>query len=154
MRKKDCFYLGTVVGKYSFKGELLIKTDTDSPIDFINLDSVFIDTPTGLVPYPIEKCLLHKSSLLRIRFEDINDEQSAASLVKKNLYLPLDILPPLTGNKFYFHEVIGFEIFDGKEHLGRLIRVNDQTAQPLFEIDHQRACTQYYGEDYDISEHR
>ena len=44
--------------------------------------------------------------------------------------------PKLEGKTFYYHEVFGFEIWD--ENFGKvgLIKgVNDQSAQPLFEID-------------------
>jgi 16S rRNA processing protein RimM len=39
------------------------------------------------------------------------------------------MLPKLTGNKFYFHEVIGFEVEDLA--CGKIQSINDTTAQPL-----------------------
>jgi 16S rRNA processing protein RimM len=51
------------------------------------------------------------------------------------IYLPINMLPKLTGNKFYFHEVIGFEIEDKRVGVFGLIQsINDSTAQPLFEV--------------------
>jgi 16S rRNA processing protein RimM len=136
MQKKDCFYLGKIVKKYSFKGELLIKLDTDEPDIYDGLDSVFIDLRGNLVPFFIEHSQLHKSELLRIKFEDVDSESDADALMKSDLYLPLDFLPKLEGDKFYFHEVIGFNVEDKKHgHIGIIKAINDSTAQALFEID-------------------
>jgi 16S rRNA processing protein RimM len=45
------------------------------------------------------------------------------------------MLPKLTGNKFYFHEVIGFEVEDKRLGVvGKIQSINDSTAQPLFEV--------------------
>ena len=140
MKKDDCFYVGTVVGKYSFKGEVLVKTDSDNPEDYTKLESIFVELSTGLVPFFIRKCQLHKSSLLRIDFEEVNSEQDADAILKKNLFLPLDLLPPLEGNKFYYHEVIGFSITQNGTQIGTIFRIIEQGLQALFEItDNQGA---------------
>ncbi|QNK76573.1 16S rRNA processing protein RimM [Winogradskyella sp. PAMC22761] len=136
MKKEDCFYLGKIVSKYSFKGELLIKLDTDEPDLYDNLDAIFIDLRGNLVPFFAESSQLHKSNLLRIKFEDVDTEEDADALIKTDLYLPMDLLPKLEGNKFYFHEVIGFAIIDSNYgDVGVLKGINDSTAQALFEID-------------------
>lgn len=136
MKKEDCFYLGKIVKKYSFKGELLAKLDTDEPDLYENLDAIFIDLRENLVPFFVEASQLHKSNLLRLKFEDVDNEADADALIKSDLYLPLNLLPKLEGNKFYFHEVIGFTVIDSNfGEIGILKGINDNTAQSLFEID-------------------
>lgn len=136
MQKEDCFYLGKIVKKYSFKGELLVKLDTDDPSIYTKMESVFIDKNKSLIPFFIERSSLHKSTLLRVKFEDIDSEEDADKLLKSELYLPLEFLPQLTGNKFYYHEIFGFEAEDLSFGLIGIIKgVNDSTNQAILEID-------------------
>jgi len=66
----------------------------------------------------------------------VYNEEIANSLLKKKIYLPLELLSNLKGNKFYYHEVIGFKIIDQKEgEIGAIVKINDQTTQPLFEVN-------------------
>jgi len=140
MDKKDCFFVGKIVKKYSFKGELLIKLDTDDPQLFLQMESVFVLQHKNLIPFFIETSSLHKSSLLRLKFEEVDDEAAADALLRKELYLPLQLLPKLSGNKFYYHEIVGYQVIDAvKGALGVVSGVNDQTAQHLLEIDSKGA---------------
>src|SRR5699024_9868605 len=118
-----------------FKGELLAKLDTDEPALYKNLESVFVAMGNDLVPFFIEKSSLHKSELLRLRFEDVDNETQADALLKCELFLPLNLLPKLSGNQFYFHEIIGFKMVDEAfGEVGEIVAVNDSTAQSLFEV--------------------
>lgn len=136
MQKKDCFYLGKIVKKYSFKGEVLVKLDTDQPEIYNNLDAVFMELKNKLIPFFIKRSQLHKSQLLRIKFEDVTTEEDANAILKSELYLPLELLPKLKGDKFYFHEVIGFTVKDVNfGNVGIIKGINDTTSQALFEID-------------------
>ena len=136
MEKEACFFLGKIVRKYSFKGELLIKLDTDEPELYENLDALFIDLRNNMVPFFIESSQLHKSDLLRVKFEDVDTEEDADMLLKSNIYLPIEFLPKLEDDKFYFHEIIGFKVTDiNFGDVGIIQSVNDSTAQALFEID-------------------
>lgn len=135
MRKEDCFYLGKIAKKFSFKGEVLIYLDTDEPELYENMESVFVEFNKNLVPFFIENSSLHKNDFLRVRFEDVDSEEEADKLIGLEVYLPLSMLPKLSGNKFYFHEVIGFEIEDKRLGIfGKIIAINDSSAQPLFEV--------------------
>jgi 16S rRNA processing protein RimM len=135
MRKEDCFYLGKIAKKFSFKGEVLIYLDTDEPELYENMESVFVEFNKNLVPFFIENSSLHKNDFLRVKFEDVDDEAEADSILNCPIYLPISMLPKLEGNKFYFHEVIGFEIEDQRLGIfGKIVSINDTSAQPLFEV--------------------
>ncbi len=135
MRKEGCFYLGKIAKKFSFKGEVLIYLDTDQPELYENMESVFVEFNNNLVPFFIQSSSLHKSDFLRVQFEDVDNEEEADKLLGCSIYLPLSMLPKLSGNKFYFHEVIGFEIEDKRLGVfGKIVSINDTSAQPLFEV--------------------
>jgi 16S rRNA processing protein RimM len=138
MRKEDCFYLGKIVRKHSFKGEVVIKLDTDEPELYIEMESVYVDFGNNLVPFFIEKSSLHKGNQLRVRFEDVNSEADADAILKSDIYLPLTLLPKLSGDQFYFHEIIGFKVVDRIfGEVGIIVKINETAAQPLFEIDRE-----------------
>ncbi|MEO0038212.1 MAG: Ribosome maturation factor RimM [Bacteroidota bacterium] len=135
MRKEDCFYLGKIAKKFSFKGEVLIYLDTDEPELYEDMESVFVEFNKNLVPFFIENSNLHKGDFLRVKFEDVDNEADADEIIGCEIYLPLNMLPKLEGNKFYFHEVIGFEIEDQRLGVfGKIVSINDTSAQPLFEV--------------------
>ena len=135
MQKKDCFFLGIIAKKHSFKGEVVIVLDTDEPELYSDLDAVFVDMGKNLLPFFIERSMLQKGNQLRVKFEDIDSESDAEAILKRDAYLPLSLLPPLEGNKFYYHEVIGFTVRDTIHgDIGKIVGINDRTAQPLFEI--------------------
>ena len=62
-------------------------------------------------------------------------EEEADKIMGCEIYLPLTALPKLEGDKFYFHEVIGFDAEDQRLGIiGKIVSINDSSAQPLFEI--------------------
>ena len=135
MNKEDCFYLGIIARKHSYKGEVVIVVDSDEPELYANIDAVFVEYNNKLIPFFVENILLQKGNQLRVKFEDINSEEDAADILKRDTYLPLTLLPKLEGDKFYYHEVIGFTVEDinyGK--VGTITSINDNTAQALFVI--------------------
>lgn len=133
MKKEDCFYLGIITKPFGYKGELVIYLDVDDPTQYIDLPTVLIDMGIGLVPFFIEKFSL-KNNNATIRLQDVSPEM-ALTLVKKELYLPLNLLPKLKGNKFYFHEVIDFDVIDSEKGLvGKIEKVLDYPAQPILQV--------------------
>ena len=137
MRKEDCFFLGTVVAKYSFKGEVLIKLDTDDPEAYLSLQSFLLEDKSRLIPYFTTKVQLHKSQLLRVSVEGIKSEKQSEIMIGKSVYLPLDQLPKLADDQFYFHEIIGFEVIDSLQRpIGIIKGVNDASSQVLLEVEH------------------
>ena len=139
MRKEDCFFLGTVVAKYSFKGEVLIKLDTDDPEAYLSLQSFLVEDDSRLIPYFTTKVQLHKTQLLRVSIEDISSEHEAKILIGKSVYLPLDQLPKLADDQFYYHEIIGFEVIDSAQgSIGTIKGVNDRSSQVLLEVEYNQ----------------
>ncbi len=133
MEIKDCFYLGKVTKPWGVKGQMVLFLDVDTPEDYAELDSAFVEVKGRLVPHFFHVDQLNGNKAI-VTFEESSADQAAA-LCGHEIYLPLDLLPKLEGNKFYFHEVVGFKVIDSeKGDIGTLAQVIDYPAQPLFQV--------------------
>ena len=134
MTTNECFYLGKVGKPFGYKGEMNVFLDVDEPAKYSTLKSVFILTTQGLVPYMLSSVTI-SATRSTVIFDGLT-AQEATLLQGKELYLPLTMLPPLTGNQFYFHEVKGFNVVDVNcGYVGVLKEIIDNGPQPIISID-------------------
>ncbi len=133
MNIEECYRLGKITKPFGYKGQVVIFLDVDTPEDYAELDSAFVEIKNSLVPYFFKIESLNGNKAI-VSFEDMTAEE-AQGLVGHDLYLPLSLLPKLTGNKFYYHEIIHFKVVD-EEHgdIGEIVSVIDYPAHPLFQI--------------------
>ena len=133
MTQNECYQLGKITKPFGYKGQMVFFLDVDTPEDYENLDSVFVEVKGALVPYFIKDLNLNGNKAI-VTFEDLTPAEAQA-LTGCKLFLPLDLLPKLDGNRFYYHEVIGWRVIDAeKGDIGTIASVIDYPAQALFQI--------------------
>jgi 16S rRNA processing protein RimM len=133
---KDYFFLGSITRLHGYDGKLQLFLDVDDPEAYEGLQMVFVNVHQSLVPYFIESSSLKNNKLI-VRFQDVDSPEKAQMLVNKELYMPLSALPKLSGNKFYFHEVVGFQVVDKKfGELGTVSEILDYPGQALMQVFH------------------
>ncbi|MBS4012241.1 MAG: 16S rRNA processing protein RimM [Bacteroidetes bacterium] len=136
MEISECFLLGYVSKLFGYKGDVIFFIDADEPENYLEMESVFVKKNNKLIPFFIDRIQKHsKQNNLIVKFQDINSAEQAELLVGSELYLPLSFLPKLTGNKFYFHEVIGFKVSDkDKGIIGEIKDIIDVGSTPIFQV--------------------
>jgi 16S rRNA processing protein RimM len=134
---ENYYTLGYIKKTVNRNGEIIIFLDVDDPTDYKKMCNFFVEMPSGLIPYFIEKIQIRHNGEAIVKLEGIEDETKAETLKGKSLWLPVEQLPTLTGNRFYYHEVIGWQVFD-KEigNIGTIKDVLENSVQPLFQITH------------------
>ena len=135
MNKADCFHLGYVAKLHGFKGEVSLFLDVTDPSDYASLDAVYIDINDQLTPFFVESIKLKNGNFAAVRFEGCTDENSAKKILRKDIYLPAQILPELKGTNFYDHEVVGYKVIDESfGEVGVLEQVIDLAVNPLLQV--------------------
>ncbi len=135
--KDDCFYLGKIVKTHGLKGELTIKIDADNPSAYTKMDHFFVEMNKVLTPFFVTKVTLSGDKLF-ISLPDVDTVDAASRYVGKEVYLPMEMLPKLKGNKFYFHELPGFSVVDDqKGDIGTVKDVLQYPTQAVIQVEFQ-----------------
>ncbi|MFK7785861.1 MAG: ribosome maturation factor RimM [Crocinitomicaceae bacterium] len=136
MNKADCFHLGYIAKLHGYKGGVSLFLDVTNPEDYRGLDAIFVDINNHLTPFFIETMQLKNKGFALVNLEGVNDENTAKKILRKDVYLPAQILPELEGINFYDHEVVGFKVIDEKHgDVGVMQQVIDLKVNPLLQID-------------------
>jgi 16S rRNA processing protein RimM len=131
---KGYFLLGKIIRTHGYKGGLKAIFDVDQPQEYRELDMLFIEIKDQLIPWVIEN-IHFENNKANLILADVRDMDGAEKLVGHYIYLPDELLPKLTGKKFYFHEVTGFKVHDEVHgDIGVIDRVIDLPNNPLFSI--------------------
>lgn len=137
MKKEELFelgYNGKTVGNI---GEVYLHMDTDQPEYYQKMTQLFVDIKGTLVPYFVEHIKI-RGLKASVKYKDIDSKEVAELLQGSKVFLPLDFLPKLKGNQFYFHEVIGFSVEDHLHgNIGIIEQIVDHSVQAIFAIKNE-----------------
>ena len=137
MDNNDFFYLGKILKPVGIKGHLAALLDTDNPSRYKNLETVFVGIGLNRVPWAVQSVELKTGKRVSIKFEEIDTSGDAIPFSGCELYLPMAMLPPLKGKKFYHHEITGYTVID-KNHgdIGVVKSILEFPQQALLQIAH------------------
>ena len=137
MKIEDCFQLGYIVKPHGIHGALTIFLDTDTPEYYKELESVYVEYQQKLVPFFIES-YKPAGNKATIKFQDIDGIDVAARYKGCAIYLPLDRLPKLKEDQFYYHEIVGYRVVDLKVgEIGNVKYIYEANGNDLFAIDYK-----------------
>ena len=134
MTKEDCFYIGRVAKTHGIKGEVTLRLDVDDPSAYLKMKFFLVEINKVLTPFFVER-IVSSGDKFYVAIQDIKTVEAASALTGKEVYLPLEMLPKLSGKQFYYHEVKGFLLIDEeKGELGPIEEVLEYPTQAILQV--------------------
>jgi len=122
--------LGKLRRAHGVKGEIPLEVFTQMLELITPEETVFVGESHQ--PFTIEKTRW-KNDLLLIKFREIHDRTVVSELTNELLYVKTSQLPPLPDGDFYYHELIGVEVFEADgDYLGVLVQILETGANDVY----------------------
>ena len=133
----DYYEIGYILKPHGLKGAVSILLDVDDPAQYSEMESVVVNMDGSLIPFFISSIQINgRKGILSL--EEINDIEQAAELKSCSLLLPIEVLPQLDEDQFYYHDVIGFTIVDDhKGKLGEIENIYTEGNQDLISMKYK-----------------
>ncbi|KQN34401.1 16S rRNA processing protein RimM [Pedobacter sp. Leaf41] len=138
MKHEEAFYVGYVTKTRGLKGEVQIFFEFDE-YEQLTFDVMFADMNGKLVPYFVADAKLQANKTGYFNFDDVNHIDKAQPLLKKKLYLPLNLMPERDENEFFYTDLKGFTAVDKSlGELGEILEVNEYPQQFIATVLYQQ----------------
>lgn len=133
LQKTEWATIGQVVALFGVRGELKVRSLTDIPDRFAQLEAVYLGPDYRRVA--IEQVRPYKGELLILKLVGIDDANAAEALRHQRLFIPLNQLAQLPPGSYYQHDIIGLTVLlpDGSE-LGHVTDILETGSNDVYII--------------------
>ena len=136
--KESVFKIGRLQKSYGIRGEINIIFDQPNYAD-IDVDFYFMDIDSTYVPFLIEEINFVGDTRGRVKFEDVDNENTAARYSNIDIYIMRSEMPEIEEEDASDWDwFIGFDIIDQHNHnLGKIEDVDIATMNVLFIVKNE-----------------
>ena len=128
--------VGKIVNTHSLKGEVKVISSTDFEEErFKKGNKLLITRGNQLIREVIVESYRNHKNFLLVKFEGIDSVEEAEKLKNLQIKIDSDEVGELEENEFYFHEIIGCQVFDENDrNLGEIIDILTPGANDVWVI--------------------
>jgi len=139
----DYYKIGHITNPIGFRGELLVNSFFIKRSHLSNLKFLYINIDETLIPFKIKKITLNNKNI-RLKLEDVNNENDVSKLKEKSVYLSKkDLILEEKENKI--ERILDFEIIENNKIIGTVKDYYEKKIQPLIvtEIEQKEILIPY-----------
>lgn len=128
--------VGKIVNTHSLKGEVKVISSTDFEEErFKKGSKLLITRGNQLIREVVVQSYRNHKNFLLVKFEGIDSVEDAEKLKNLQIKIDSDEVGELEENEFYFHQIIGCEVFDENDkNLGEIIDILTPGANDVWVI--------------------
>lgn len=123
--------IGRLQKTHGVKGEIAMRVITQFPERIRTGKKVYLGDDHQEISIV---SLRWKNDLMLIRFEGIETPEVARQLTNKEVFSPIKKMPKLPEGEFYYHELIGLQVWEGDEFLGEIMEILETGANDVYLI--------------------
>lgn len=133
-QKTEWATIGQVVALFGVRGEVKVRSLTDIPDRFQQLEAVYLG-PDAVQTYKIEHVRPYKGEMVILKLAGINDANAAETLRNHSLLIPVEQLAKLPPDSYYQHDILGLTVhlLDGRE-LGPIVDILETGSNDVYII--------------------
>jgi 16S rRNA processing protein RimM len=131
----EYFKIGKLVGTFGLKGELVLKHNLGKKTSLKGLKTIFIEErKESFIPWFIENTKIKNDEEIYLKLEGINIREQAIKLAQKEVWIPEVDFKKFSAKTSPIN-LLGYEIVEGEQVLGKILEVIEQPHQILCRIE-------------------
>jgi len=131
----EYFKIGKFVTTFGLKGELVLKHNLGKKTSLKGLKTIFIEErKESFIPWFIENTKIKNEEEIYIKLEGVNIREQAIKLTQKEIWLPEEDFKKFSAKSSPIN-LLGYEIIEGEQVLGKILEVIEQPHQILCKIE-------------------